>query len=76
MSIARTVTRARKGTEHDLILNENKPSLADRREAVKLKNFLKIINKEFPVYLQELSPKRIGDVRPQSRYPDNFYPIS
>ena len=76
MSIARTVTGARKGTSHDLILNElNWPSLADRREGAKLKNFIKIINKESPVYLQDLIPKRIGDIRPQSRYPDNFYTV-
>ena len=76
MSIARTVTGARKGTSHDHILNEfNWPSLADRREGAKLKNFIKIINKESPVYLQDLIPKRIGDIRPQSRYPDNFYTV-
>ena len=76
MSIARTVTGARKGTSHDLILNElNWPSLAERREGAKLKNFIKIINKESPVYLQDLIPKRIGDIRPQSRYPDNFYTV-
>ena len=76
MSIARTVTGARKGTSHDPILNElNWPSLADRREGAKLKNFIKIINKESPVYLQDLIPKRIGDIRPQSRYPDNFYTV-
>ena len=76
MSIARTVTGVRKGTSHDLILNElNWPSLADRREGAKLKNFIKIINKESPVYLQDLIPKRIIDIRPQSRYPDNFYTV-
>ena len=76
MSIARTVMGARKGTGHDLILNElNWPSLADRREGAKLKNFIKIINKESPVYLQDLIPKGIRDIRPQSRYPDNFYPV-
>ena len=60
----------------DLILNElNWPSLADRREGAKPKNFIIIINKESPVYLQDLIPKRIGDIRPQSRYPDNFYTV-
>ena len=50
MSIARTVTGARKGTSHDLIVNElNWPSLADRKEGAKLKNFIKIINKESPL---------------------------
>ena len=63
MSIARTVTGARKGTSHDLILNElNWPSPTDRREGAKLKNFIKIINKESLVYLQDLIPKRIGDI--------------
>ena len=76
MSIARTVRGARKGTSHDLILNElNWPSLADKREGAKLKNFIKIINKESPVYMQDLIPKRIGGHRPQSRYPDNFYTV-
>ena len=77
MSIAKTVTGARKRTDHDLILNElNWPSLDDRREGVKLKNFIKkIINKESPTSLQDLIPKRIVDVRPQSRYHDNFYPV-
>ena len=42
LSIARTVTGARKGTSHELISNElNWPSLTDRREGVKLKNFFK-----------------------------------
>ena len=72
MSIARTVTLyitgAREITGHDL-------SLADRREGVKLKTFLKMINKESPVYLLELIPKTIRDYRPQSRYPDNLYPV-
>ena len=27
------------------------------------------------MYLQDLIPKRIGDIRPQSRYPDNFYTV-
>ena len=40
LSIARTVTGAWKGTSHELISNElNWPSLTDRREGVKLKNF-------------------------------------
>ena len=39
------------------------------------KNFIKIINKESPVFLQDLIPKRIGDIRPQSRYPDNLYTV-
>ena len=56
-------------------ISYNWPSLADRRKAVKLKNFKESINKESPVYLQELIPKRTGDVRPQSRNPDNCYPV-
>ena len=27
------------------------------------------------MYLQDLIPKRMGDIRPQSRYPDNFYTV-
>ena len=76
LSIARTVTGARKGTSHDLIYNElNWPTLADRRKGVKLKNFYKIINNETPEFLRSLLPKRIRDVRPQSRNPDNYYNV-
>ena len=40
LSIARTVSGARKGTSQELISNElNWPSLSDRREGIKLKNF-------------------------------------
>jgi hypothetical protein len=75
-NIARIVTGARKGTSHDLIKKElNWPSLADRRKGTKLKNFIKIINKDTPEYLQSLIPKKFGDVRPQSRNCDNYYPI-
>ena len=74
LSIARTVTGAGKGTSHELISNElNWPSLTDRREGVKLKNFLKIMNNEMPQYLQSLIPEKIGAKRPQLRNPDNFY---
>ena len=74
LSIARTVTGARKGTSHELISNElNWPNLTDRREGVKLKNFLKIMSNEIPQYLQSLIPEKIGTKRPQSRNPDNFY---
>ena len=74
LSLARTVTGARKGTSHELISNElNWPSLSDRREGVKLKNFLKIMINEMPQYLQTLIPETIGTERPQSRNPDNFY---
>ena len=76
LSIARTVTGARKGTSHNLIYNElNWPTLADRRKGVKLKIFFKIINNETPEFLRSLLPKRIGDVRPQSRNPDNYYTV-
>ena len=58
------------------IYNElNWPTLADRRKGIKLKNFLKIINSETPEFLHSLLPKRIGDVRPQSRNPDNYYTV-
>ena len=49
------------------------PSLAERRKGNKLKQFLRILTKEAPKYLQELIPRKIGDIRPQSRNPDNFY---
>ena len=76
LNIARIVTGARKGTSHDLIYNElDWPTLADRRKGVKLKNFFKIINNETPEFLRSLLPKRIGDVRPQSRNPDNYYTV-
>ena len=76
LSIARTVTGAHKGTSHDLIYSElNWPALADRRKGVKLKNFFKIINNKTPKYLRSLLPTRIGDVRPQSRNPDNYYTV-
>ena len=75
-NIARIVTGARKGTSHDLIKQElNWPSLADRRKGTKLKNFIKIINKDTPEYLQTLIPHKIGDVRPQSRNGNNYYPV-
>ena len=63
-----------KGTSHEPISNElNWPSLTDRREGVKLKNFFKIMNKEMPQYLESLIPVQTGTKRPQSRNPDNFY---
>ena len=45
-------------------------------KGVKLKNFYKIINNETPEFLRSLLPKRIGDVRPQSRNPDNYYNVN
>ena len=74
LSIARTVTGARKGTSHELISNElNWPSLTDRREGVQLRNFLKIMNNEMLQYVVSLIPETFGTNRPQSRNPDNFY---
>ena len=40
-----------------------------------MKNFIKIINKDTPEYLQSLIPQKLGDVRPQSRNSDNYYPV-
>jgi len=75
-NMARIVTGARRGTSHDLINKElNWPSLADRRKGTKLKNFIKIINKDAPEYLQSLIPHKIGDIRPQSRHSADFYPV-
>ena len=39
-------------------------------------NAIKIINKESPVYLQELIREKIEDVKPQSRYPDTIYSVN
>ena len=73
MNIARIVTGARKGTSHELIMNElNWPSLKDRREGTKLKNFIKLVNKSAPSYLHELLPPNIGATRPISRTPQNY----
>ena len=38
-----------------------------------IKSFIKIVNKETPAYLQNLLPKQIGEVRPNSRQADNFF---
>ena len=74
LSMARTLSGARKGTSHELISNElNWPSLSDRREGVKLKNFFIIKNNKTPQYLQTLVPEKIGTKRAQSRNPHNFY---
>ena len=74
LEIARIVTGARRGTSHELIMRElGWPTLAERRKGNKLKQFLRILTKEAPQYLQELIPRKIGDIRPHSRYPDNFY---
>ena len=74
LDVARIVTGARKGTSHALIMRElGWPSLTNRRKGNKLKQFLKILTKETPEYLQNLIPAKIGTIRPQSRNPDNFY---
>ena len=52
------------------------PSLKDRRNAVKLKNFIKIVNNDSPSYLHSLLPPKIGLNRPESRNPDNFVPVA
>ena len=73
LDVARTVTGARKGTGHELLYNETGwPKLSERRAANKLKNLIKIANNETPVYLQNLLPPKIGDIRPMSRYADNY----
>ena len=73
LSIGQTVTGARKRTSHELISNElNWPSLPDRTEGVKLKNFLKIMSNEMLQYLQTLIPEKISTKRSQSRNHDNF----
>ena len=36
---------------------------------------VKVRNNETPEFLRSLLPKRIGDVRPQSRNPDNYYNV-
>ena len=74
--MARIVTGARKGTSHQLLYDEtNWQSLADRRNAIKFKNFLKIINNEAPIYLQTLIPNSVATIRPNSRYSDNLLNI-
>ena len=74
LDMARTVTGARKGTSHDLLYKEtNWKPLADRRKAVKLKNFIKIINHQTPPYLETIIPAKIGSVRPMSRSAHNYY---
>jgi hypothetical protein len=52
------------------------PSLSDRRKSIKLKNFIKIIDKEAPQYLQNLLPIKIGVNRPESRHADDFLPVA
>ena len=73
LSIARTVTGARKGTSHNLLYSEtNWPTLHERRQTAKLKHFLKISSSEAPNYLIELLPEKIGERRPNSRNADDY----
>ena len=68
LDMARVVTGARKGTSHDLLYREtNWQTLAERRELIKFKHFIKIVNKDAPLYLQSLLPNKLGDIRPNSR---------
>ena len=74
LDMARITTGARKGTSHHLLYNDvNWETLSERREKIKLKHFIKIVNKECPSYLQNLLPRQICEVRPNSRHPDNFF---
>ena len=73
LDIARTVTGARKGTSHEkLYMETNWPTLKERRNAIKLKNFMKIINNDTPNYLTALLPDTLGVTRPGSRNADHF----
>ena len=59
--MARTVSGARKGTSHLALYNElDWETLESRREAIKFKNFSKIVNKDAPEYLFELLPDTVG----------------
>ena len=74
LDVARTVTGARKGTSHELLMGElGWPTLATRRKGAKIKQFLKIIDNQTPSYLKSLIPEKIGTNRPQSRNADNFH---
>ena len=73
LEIARIVTGARKGTSHELLYKEtNWPTLKERRNMNKLKNFVKIISNQTPQYLHDILPEKIGLHRPMSRNPYNF----
>ena len=73
LDMARIVTGARRGTSHARLYDEtNWQTLAKRRESIKLKNFVKIVNNEAPPYLTSLLPKQFGEIRPNSRYPHNY----
>ena len=73
LDIATTVTGARKGTSHNALYNETKwPKLSERRQCIKLKNLVKMSDKEMPLYLCNLLPEKLGEARPNSRFPDNY----
>ena len=73
LSVARTVTGARKGTSHQLLYREtNWPTLEERRQNAKPKHFLKISSSEAPNYLIELLPEKIGERRPNSRNANDY----
>ena len=73
LNMARIVTGARKGTSHQLLYQEtNWQTLNKRRELLKLKNFIRIVNGEAPTYLHDLLPRTFGSIRNNSRNPDNF----
>ena len=76
LEMARIVTGARKGTSHELLYKElNWQTLASRRDNIKRKQFIRIINGETPKYLQNILPNRVGTVRPVSRKADDFTSI-
>ena len=73
INMARIVTGARKGTSHQLLYHDiNWQTLKERRELLKLKNFIRIVNGEAPEYLHNLLPRTFGSIRNNSRNPDNF----
>ena len=51
LDMARIVTGARRGTSHELLYSDTSwQTLAQRRDLLKFKNFLKIVNNEAPPY--------------------------
>ena len=64
LDVARAMTGARKGTSHNEIYKEtNWQTLSERRKALKLKYFLKVVHHETPEYMQSLLPDKIGASR-------------
>ncbi len=73
LSIARTVTGARKGTSSEALYKEtNWLPLSERRKYTKLKIFCNIVDGKCPAYLTELLPNKIKENRPNSRNAENF----